>query len=225
MRVPFLFIVATFLAIALGAVTVRGKSQSDIVRPIPASQWTPKAKLWGARSCVGEAGFGTTERPEESLNECVSVMQVYAERYWMLRKSGRNWSLTKVIRRYSAAVKRHSTHERTWILELRADGRRPEHWPRELRWSVHKPLWEHKWRALDRWANGEIKSLTPEANHFGGDMDAHYAEHVRKWARVPTPKYYGNKFYNSRKLTGTPIIVPGRGERLFGNLVVAGPSI
>ena len=221
MKVPLMFMIATILVIMLAAFTVKGTTNEKVERPVPVGQWTEKARTWAARSVIGEAGWGTSERPHEVQNEWVSIMQVYAVRYRQIRLTGRNWSLTKIIRRYSAAVKRRSTHERPWILGITRECRRPKHWPKELRWkAVHKPICERAFLTLDRWVNGELETLTPEANHYGGDMDAWYAEKVRKWKRVPTPSYYGNKFYNSKKLTGKPIR-----RLMFGNLELVRPEV
>jgi len=190
------------VTILVATLCIGSKDHDTRTQPIPKSQWTEEAKLWGARSCIGEAGFGSPATPEEALNECVSIMHVYATRYWDIRKTGRGWSLTKVIRKYSAAVKQHSTHTRPWILGLRLDGAKPEHWPKNIRWGKHKPLWTQKLEALDKWAVGELVTLTPDADHYGGSMDARHAEYVRRWSRVVTPEYYRNIFFNSKQLTG-----------------------
>ncbi len=195
------------LVISLAILCLGSKKPDTLIKPIPKSQWTAEAKLWGARSCVGEAGFGSPTTPEEALNECVSIMGVYAKRYHDIRKTGRRWSLTKVIRKYSAAVKQHSTHTRPWILTLQLNSTKPEHWPKNIRWKVHKPLWTQKLEALDKWAAGELVTLTPDADHYGGSMDARHAEYVRRWSRVVTPEYYRNIFFNSKQLTGKPVLL------------------
>ncbi len=219
MRVPNLLMVMTLIVIALAAFVVKADSIFPLTNPynskspIPSRYWDEETKIWLARSCVGEIGFGFTDRPHEADEECVAIAWVYAKRVKAIR-----WPLQKVIRRYSAAVKPHSAHTRPWILGLNRGSQEPAAWPKNLRWSVHKPLWKQKLRVLDRWANGEIADPLPKANHYGGKMDARMAEYIRKWKRVPTPEYYLNRFYDSRRLTGTPRLV-------LRNLVVAGPPI
>jgi len=229
MRVPLMFVLGSVLVMMLAAVSVRGMTDKGLNRPVSIGQWTEKTKRIAAQSVIGEAGWGSSERPHEVMNEWVSIMQVYVVRYREIRQTGRNWSLSKVIRKYSAAVKKRSTHARPWILGIDRECKRPRGWPQELRWkSVHKPICERAFLTLDRWANGDIKTLTPEANHYGGSMDAWYAEKVMKWKRVPTPPYYGNKFYDSRRLTGKPLVAPrmaAPGIPMFGNLELVRPKI
>lgn len=217
MRTPTFFMVATFLVMLLAALTVRGRSESEVQRPIPASQWTPEARIWAARSCIGEAGFGSMSKPQESMNECISILGVYARRYWEIRDVGLNWSLLKVIKRYSAAIKPSSTHRRPWLLELDESGSAPAHWPDSMSWKRHEPLWRQKLMAVDSWANGDVQTLTPDANHYGGPMD-HYGD-VCLWKRVKTPAYYRNLFYDSTKSSGIRMEAK---ERMFGRVVVPG---
>ena len=229
MRVPLMFMIGAVLSMLLAAVSVKGMPESSVVRPVPLKQWTEGTKVWAARSVIGEAGWGSPQRPHEIANEWVSIVQVYAVRYQEVRQEGMNWPLVKIIRKYSAAVKQRSTHVRPWILSIGLDCVKPKHWPKELKWkSVHKPICERAFLVLDRWANGDIKTLTPQANHYGGAMDAYVAEQVRKWKRVPAPEYYGNKFYDSRRLTGKPFILEkfgNTGVPMFGNLELVRPKI
>lgn len=192
MRVPTMFMVLTILVLMFAAMSVRSTGEQEVQRPIKMRQWNEETKVWLARSCVGEIGFGSPARPHEANEECVAIAWIYAKRVKAIR-----WPLKKVIRKYSAAVKARSTHARPWVLGLRGDAKRPHGWPKNLRWSVHKPLWEQKLLVLDRWANGELPDPLPEANHYGGGMDARYAEYIMKWRRVKTPDYYKNRFYDS----------------------------
>jgi hypothetical protein len=203
-------------------------SKAKVSRPVPLYQMDRRTRRLAVQSIVGEAGWGSLERPHEAVNEWVSILQVYAERYRVVRKRKLGWSFAKVISRYSAAVKPRSTHTRPWVLNLRLDCEVPKKWPVQLKWdSVHRPLCQQAVRTLDYWANGDLKTLTPKANHYGGSMDAYVAEQVRKWTRVPTPKYYGNRFYNSRRLTGKPRVVRRRGipgVPMFGNVELIRPK-
>lgn len=152
-------------------------------RPISRDQWTDEAKVWLARSCVGEAGFTAFE-------ECLGIAWVYAA-----RSSRTGASLAAVIRAYSAAVKRRSTHQRPWILGLRSDGRRPEGWPSHLRWAPHRELWFKTLLLLDDWAEGKFANPVSGADHYGGSMDTP----GKYWRRVEpkSPIVFRNRFYSS----------------------------
>jgi hypothetical protein len=156
----------------------------EVSRPLPTSQWNDEVKLWVARSCAGEAGF-------DAVEECVGIAWVYATR-WSKSKS---IPFVQVVRKYSAAIKHRSTHTRRWILNLRLDSKRPVGWPHDLKWSVHKPLWEKILSALDKWAAGYMPNPVLGADHFGGSMD-HPGE---RWVRIhPSEgREFRNRFYRS----------------------------
>lgn len=182
-RILFLcFVIATFL-FCLGA-TPAG-SIFNLQRPIKAKQWTRAAKVWTARSCVGEAGF-------EALDECIAIAWVYATR---AKESGKDYLW--IVKRYSAAIKRHSLHNRPWILQLDHTLKKPDDWP-ELRWGVHKHLWKKMLTRLDSWARGFVPNPVPDANHFGSKGDAQRAAFVRRWKRLETPEGFKNWFFDSR---------------------------
>jgi len=161
-------------------------------KPIKPRQWNTRTKVWLARSCVGEAGFGLVSLEGSTHDECIAIAYVYAER---ARATG--WKLEKVIRKYSAAVKRHSLHTRPWLLELDADLKKPKSWPDTIKWSVYKELWKKRLTLLDDWASGKLPNPIPGANHYGGGMDARRAEHVYRWKRLPAPPHFRNRFYTS----------------------------
>ena len=188
MRVRLAFSIATLFMLFLAALTVRGVTQ-----PVRTSQWNTNVATSGVRSVIGEVGWGNPEKPWEAANEWVSVMGVYAAR---VRETG--WPLEKIIRKYSAAVKNPSIHKRAWLAGIQAGCYEPKGWPKNLKWSVHRPICEQAFLVLNRWANGDVKTLTPLANHYGGVMDSWRADNVLRWQRVKAPGYYKNIFYNSR---------------------------
>ena len=153
--------------------------------PVPRKQWTPRARIWTARSCVGEAGW-------LALEECTAIAWVYAKR---ARDNYKPYLW--IVRRYSAATKSHEAHRRPWLLKLRPDNRRPDGWPGNLSWRKYKPLWVAVLDHLDRWATGKIPDQLPEANHFGSGMDAKLVKH--RWKRVEAPDEFRNWFFNSRE--------------------------
>ena len=213
MRVPIMFIIATFLVLFLGAVSVNSKTDTGIDKPVPSRQWTNDAAIWGVRSVIGEVGWGNPSKPHEVANEWVSVMGVYATR---VKETG--WPLEKIIRKYSAAIKNPSVHRRVWLSGINSGCYKPRGWPSNLRWSVHRPMCEQAFLVLNRWANGDMKTLTPDANHYGGEMDTWRADGIWKWARVKTPDYYKNIFYNSRKTASKSLPVFMNTPYRFGNV-------
>ena len=217
MRTPLMFIIATFLMLFLGALTVRSAVDPDNARPVKAAQWNTDVATWGVRSVIGEVGWGNPKKPWEAANEWVSVMGVYAAR---VHETG--WPLEKIIRKYSAAVKNPSIHKRAWLAGIQSGCYQPKGWPENLKWSVHRPICEQAFLVLNRWANGDIATLTPSANHYGGVMDSWRADNVLRWSRVKAPVYYKNIFYNSRvtvDVRATPFGVFGVTGR-FGNVEV-----
>lgn len=229
MRIPIMFMIATIFIMLLAAATVKGMADLEVKRPVSKYQWTQDAEVWGVRSVIGEVGWGNPSKPYEANNEWVSVMGVYATR---VKETG--WPLVKIIRKYSAAVKNPSIHKRSWLAGIQPGCSRPEKWPDNLNWDgVHKPICERAFLVLDRWANGDIKTLTPTANHYGGSMDAWRAENVLRWSLVVTPSYYKNRFYDSHnpvklsKLDKFGISVMGvrnNGVPMFGNIELVRPQ-
>jgi hypothetical protein len=127
-----------------------------------------------------------------------------------------------MIKNYSAAVKKPN---RPWIVELTLDGRKPKSWPAHLKWGVHKPILRRALATIDAWAAGRVKSLTPYANHFGGDMDSHRAD-ARCWGTVKAPEYFGNTFYNSNwKRPGCRVSVKARSKRAVGDIPGVGMDL
>ena len=152
--------------------------------PVPAKQCTPAVRVLLARSCVGEAGF-------HAVNECIAIAWVYAKRAKTL-----GWPISKVIRKYSAAVKPHGKHERPWLFGLNAVGDRPASWPRHLSWRRHRGMWLDLLSEIDRWYAGDVPDPVPDADHYGSRQDARAALYVRRWKRLNTPGFQ-NWFFDS----------------------------
>jgi hypothetical protein len=152
-------------------------------RPLPASEWTPAARLDLARSCAGEAGLrsGLT-------GECAAIAWVYARRFAQTRRSREDVTFHRVVRAYSAALKPPA---QAWVLGLRADTEEPTHWPQRLSWKRHAPLWDAILQAVDQWATGHVENVCPGAEYYGGPMDVV----PRHWRRVPCRARMLNLFW------------------------------
>jgi hypothetical protein len=153
--------------------------------PIPASEWNEDTKLWLARSCVGESGFGADD-------ECMGIAWTYATRYKIINGSV---SFVNLIRQYSAALKAKSNTKRPWIMGLTLDTKTPAGWPNKLDWNYHAKLWKRLLDKLDMWAKGQVANPVQGADHFGGPMD-HNKYH---WQRVmpDSTVVFRNRFYRS----------------------------
>jgi len=158
--------------------------------PIPKRQWTSEAKLWTARSCVGEAGFG-------AVQECIGIAWVYATR---AKHYGSPYVV--LVKKYSSAVKAHEKHRRGWIFDLQLNGTKPKKWPKHLSWKNHKPLWFRILKTLDLWAQGLVPNPVPGANHFGGKMDTPGI----RWIRIQpiSDVVFRNRFYRSKSTRSLP---------------------
>jgi hypothetical protein len=154
--------------------------------PIPDSEWNEDTKVWLARSCIGEAGFGADD-------ECVGIAWTYATRYKIING---NVSFVNLIKQYSSALKAKSNTQRPWIKGLRLDSKIPKGWPSKLDWNnIHSKLWQRLLDKLDAWASGKIANPVEGADHFGGPMDANRYN----WKRViPSSNVvFRNRFYRS----------------------------
>lgn len=144
---------------------------------------TPDPALLIARSCVGEAGFGSAE-----TGECVAIAHVYRKRAEMY---GRD--ISWIARRYSAAIK---SGGRLWVRSLNRDGRRPRGWPQHLDWDDYRGQWWTVVDQVDAWFRGEHPDPLPTAEHYGGPMDV--GLNMGVWRRLWTP-LYRNRFYERRQ--------------------------
>jgi hypothetical protein len=173
--------------------------------PISKTEWTSKNKTLLGRSCVGEAGF-------DAVDECAAIAWIYAK-----RARAHRWPLSKMMRRYSAALKPHERHRRPWLFELELKGTRPRSWPAGLSWRKHRILWGKLLAMLDRWARGEVQDPLPDADHFGSRQDARRALYVRRWYRLETPAGFRNWFFDSSKKVKFRKIRSGRGYRTLAS--------
>ena len=138
---------------------------SAAAQVMPAEDWTPRARLILAQSCVGEAGF-----PSADSGECAAIAWVYLKRLRQVRRAGHSMTYAEMVRRYSQPI-RHRRH--LWIVSLRADLERPRGWPRRWPdWDQHfRERWQSVLDAVDRWASGDVPDACPRANHFGATTD------------------------------------------------------
>jgi len=172
-------------------------AEATLNRPVPANQWSPKIRVLLGRSCVGEAGWYSGE-----TQECAMLGNIYAKQ----AKQQSVYFATAMLK-YSYAIKADfGIVKHPWLDGLHANGKRPRNWPRNLRWSVHRPLWKQILDTIDSWYRGEIPNPIPDADHFGGGMDVPRAELREKWKRLCAPRNFRNRYYDSRKkYTGPPL--------------------
>ena len=165
-----------------GSVT---QSIEKIKPPVKNKHWNTATKVWLARSCVGESGFF-------AVNECMAIAWIYAK-----RSNAVGWTLLKMIRKYSAALKGHEMHRRRWIFELDAKAEKPEHWPSTIRWKHHRKAWLNLLVQLDAWKLGEVPDPLPRADHYGSYRDANQSVRVRMWTRLKAPDEFKNLYFDS----------------------------
>ena len=182
----------SFLFLFPSALLASPLPYDDIVEPpVRSDEWNTDLKVWIGRSCVGEAGF-------HALDECIAIAWVYSHRVAIT-----GLSLMEVVRRYSAAIKKHSLHRRPWLLELNAELKRPKSWPPNLPWQSYRAQWKALLEALDRWSVGQFANPVPGADHFGSREDAYQAVDKWRWKRLPAPSHFRNWFFDSSlKTTG-----------------------
>ena len=117
--------------------------------------------------CVGEITptWSVTER------ECAAIAAVI-----QARAEARGMSFEGMARAYSDGHFRLDGR-RDWLAGLRLDGSRPEHWPRGLSWSAHRPRWERAVQVArgvlgGPWARLEaLAGCEGPVDYWGGRMD------------------------------------------------------
>ena len=156
--------------------------------PIEPSDWSPRARLILAQSCVGEAGFESG--PD---GECAAIAWVYAKRVAQMRRAGRRISYLSMVRQYSQPIR---LRRRLWVVSLRPDLARPRGWPSSWpRWEDgHQDQWSAVLDAVDAWRRGEVEDPCPAATHFGAHSDSPSPRLVRAECSIPTR----NIFYRLR---------------------------
>lgn len=165
---------------------------------VPEDQWTDEAKLWLARSVIGEAGWKTAGSQEEYS----AIAYVYAVR----AEQSKSRTFLEMVRTYSAAVKNRRNTKRPWLYELGFEATRPRSWPFNPetkmgpRWKgVHEVAWRDTLAWADEWQAGEHENPCPGANHFGGYLDRHRAKAAR-WTPIKCSAKTWNRFYTSLRL-------------------------
>ena len=138
--------------------------------------------LWLARSCAGEAGWGSVES-----GECAAILHVYRKRAEMHGKTAL-W----IAKRYSAAIKRGGHHRNRWVRHLNRDGTKPKHWPEGAKWSRYRQRWLDVLAYVERFEAGQIVDPVPGATHYGSPIDTPRPGMVR----IKTP--FRNRFYSVR---------------------------
>lgn len=177
------------LALAL-ALTLLGPSRVSAEPPVPLNHLGPHAAIWGARSCVGEAGWGSWR------GECRAILGVYVARWRAMQGEARpGLTLVRVIRAYSSAVKRGEWHRRPWIFGLAASLDRPRGWPLAAAWRSHRDDWGHVLANSHAFLEGLTQTPCPGAQHYGNrTTDGRPRGHVRVQCSVPTR----NRFWGRR---------------------------
>jgi len=162
--------------------------------PVPSHEWNDNARIWLARSVIGEVGWN---RPAEQA----AVAWVYANR----AKKLKNYTFTRMVRRYSAAIRQPGRTRQPWVFELQLNDHKPRQWPSFVDWNnKHSKYWLDTLELIDEWQAGRIPNYCPSANHFGNYGDSLRAEALR-WTRIKCivpegDKQFRNRFYDSTKL-------------------------
>lgn len=124
-----------------------------------------------AAVCVGELGWRASD---EACAAIVAVHVRLADR--------RGVSPERVARAYSAALRRPPAHRR-WVAGLPAssESRRPEGWPRRIRWAPHRDQYLRYVAAAEsalaeHRASGDV-SVCPGAVHYGSTADGRPTGH------------------------------------------------
>lgn len=162
--------------------------------PVPVHEWNNTARIWLARSVIGEVGWN---RPAEQA----AVAWVYANR----AKKLKNYTFIRMVRQYSAAIRRPGKIRQPWIFELQLNDRKPKHWPSFIKWTPHhSKYWLETLELIDKWQAGNIPNYCPSANHFGNYGDSLRAEALR-WTRIKCIVPEGNKQFRNRFYDSTTI--------------------
>lgn len=86
-----------------------------------------------------------------------------------------------------------------WVMSLRLDARKPNHWPQHLSWSAHSGLWLQAIERARAFLRGELRNICPGADHYGmsDGYDMVRAQRAR-WHRVTCSAQTLNAFWVSR---------------------------
>lgn len=147
------------------------------------SKEKPDVALWLARSCVGEANWDSAK-----TGECAAILHIYARRARKL-----DWTILRVVKRYSAAVKRRKSHPRPWVLNLNREATEPRGWPQRLIWKRSQLQWLDILDLADNFLLGLVPDPLPQADHYGGPLD------VPKGRMYPLRTKFRNRFYTTKR--------------------------
>lgn len=148
------------------------------------AQDTPDVALWLARSCVGESGWDT-----HKTGECSAIIHVYKKRSQIT-----GWLIYKVARKYSAAIKARQGRPNPWVMYLDRLGTKPKKWPSQAKWDTHRAHWLEILAWVDTFMANPTPDPLPNADHYGGSVDAHRARRMGWW-KLDTPQFK-NKFWS-----------------------------
>jgi hypothetical protein len=169
-------------------------AEEAVQRPLAEEDWNDDAKLWLARSVLGEVGW-------RRFDEYSAVAWVYVTRAEQTKQYG----FLEMIKQYSAAVREPGKTRNPWLFELDFTDTRPRSWPVNEDGSgpLWKGLYDQAWLETlewaDEWADGKHPNPCPGANHFGGYVD-HYRAVAKRWKRIKCQGKMRNRFYTSLSL-------------------------
>ena len=100
-----------------------------------------------------------------------------------------------MIRNYVALFDRRTkkTNDVKWKLELNLKGTRPQHWPKTVSWTKHKPLWFDIIARAKAFQLGALADPCPGSWHWGGPMDKPSSGMIR----IRCQKDTRNTFYRT----------------------------
>lgn len=122
--------------------------------------------------CAGEAGLHPSP-------DCPAIYQVLTDRSERL---GVPWE--RAARWYSSGYfNRRRTDPRAWLPWLRADGRRPRHWPERASWARQRAGWMALLEQAGRIVRGE--EVAPcAAEHWGDHFHDRERAERAGWRRL-----------------------------------------
>jgi len=136
------------------------------------------------QSVIGEAGFKAHESGED-----FALMHVYKKRELIIGK----WSLYKVVRKYSSAVKKHKAKPNKWVNFINLECEEPvKFWSKKLKWQHYKKDCEAILKNVDLFLAGESIDPLPEAEHYGSPIDPKPIHFIK----IKTK--YRNVFYKTK---------------------------
>ena len=165
--VAVLLICAMTATDSIGAEEIQPPLMSD-------REWTETVKVWMARAMVSEAGF-------EETQDHIAIAYVLHRRWQQVRRRYPGMSMTRVIAQYCAGFgKTIYSRRQAWVVNLKADGSRPEKWPDDLAWRDYKDRWMAVLNTADEWRLGRYPDpCRGLSRYWGGPMDKPSARMIR----------------------------------------------